>query len=83
MYNATGMGSTKMHVSEEVSDETKQLADKEVKELLNESYDRVKSLLRYNKRGLHRLAKALLEHETLSTEQIKLVLKGKSISAIN
>ena len=74
------MGSTKMHVSEEVSDETKQLTDKEVELLLTQSYKRVKSLLKYNKNKLHRLAKALLEHETINSEQIKLVLQGKSLN---
>lgn len=62
-----------------VSDETKKEIDAEVRKLLDASYLRAKKLLNKHKRELDRLAKALLEHETLTVDEIKLVIRGKEI----
>ena len=53
--------------------------DAEVRKLLDASYQRAKKLLNNHRRELERLAKALLEHETLTAEEIKLVIRGKEI----
>lgn len=62
-----------------LSDETKQLIDDEVKKILQASYDRAKKLLHGHKRELHRLASALLENETLTTDEMKMVIGGKKL----
>eukprot|EP00516_Mucochytrium_quahogii_P005451 CAMPEP_0203749946 /NCGR_PEP_ID=MMETSP0098-20131031/4292_1 /ASSEMBLY_ACC=CAM_ASM_000208 /TAXON_ID=96639 /ORGANISM=" , Strain NY0313808BC1" /LENGTH=671 /DNA_ID=CAMNT_0050639069 /DNA_START=207 /DNA_END=2222 /DNA_ORIENTATION=+ len=62
-----------------VSSETQQKIDQEVRQLLNRSYERSKKLLQSRKKELDRLAKALLEHESLTSDQIKLVVKGKPV----
>jgi len=62
-----------------VSNETMQAIDDEVKQILNASYERAKKLLCSKRRELDRLAAALLEHETLTTEEIKLVINGKAL----
>ena len=56
------------------SSETGRLIEEEVKRLLTESYARVTSLLSGNKDLLHRLAGSLLEHETMTAEQIRDVI---------
>mmetsp|Transcript_13589 Transcript_13589/g.16470 ORF Transcript_13589/g.16470 Transcript_13589/m.16470 type:complete len:686 (+) Transcript_13589:333-2390(+) len=64
-----------------VSNETKQLVDGEVKKILKASYERAKKLLQSHRRELHRLASALLENETLTKEEMKLVIRGKKIES--
>jgi len=62
-----------------LSDETKQKIDDEVHLLLQNSYERAKKLLHGHRKELERLAAALLEHESLTGDQIRLVVKGKKI----
>jgi len=62
-----------------LSDDERKLIDKEVKELLNLSYDRAKRILKTNETQLHRLADALLKYETLTVEEMKLVVEGKPL----
>ncbi|CAK9099378.1 ATP-dependent zinc metalloprotease FTSH 5, partial [Durusdinium trenchii] len=64
-----------------VSNETKQAVDDEVRRILGDSYARAKSLLSKHQKQLHRLAKALLENESLTSDQIRLVIQGKPIPA--
>jgi cell division protease FtsH len=49
----------------EVSAETQELIDRDVRKLVSEAHDEVVELLRDNRDKLDSLAKALLEHETL------------------
>eukprot|EP00897_Mesotaenium_endlicherianum_P002732 jgi/Mesen1/2487/ME000159S01614 len=53
-----------------VSTETRLLIEQEVRDLLQRAYDNAKSILMGHERELHTLAKALLEHETLTGSQI-------------
>ena len=62
-----------------MSNETAQLIDKEIRRIVDEGYDRAKSLLEENRHELEALAKALLEYETLSGDEIKKVLAGETI----
>jgi cell division protease FtsH len=62
----------------EYSEETQCLLDSEVKRIIQEQYDRAKTILLANKDRLETVAKALLEYETLSGQQIKEILeKGR------
>jgi len=63
-----------------VSESTAQLIDEEVKRLVNEANVAARKILEDNMDNLHRLAKALLEYETLTGEEIKLVIEGKEIN---
>ena len=49
----------------EVSPQTQELIDGEVRKLVSDAHDEVETLLRENRDRLDSLAKALLEHETL------------------
>src|SRR4029079_16527441 len=62
-----------------MSDETAQAIDKEIRRIVEQGYDRAKHLLEENRGELETLAKALLEYETLSGDEIKTLLAGGSI----
>jgi len=61
------------------SEETANLIDEEVKKLVEEGYEKAKTILTENLEELHKLASALLEYETLSGDEIKDLLGGKEI----
>ncbi|GMR42010.1 hypothetical protein PMAYCL1PPCAC_12205, partial [Pristionchus mayeri] len=58
---------------------TAELIDTEISRVLIESYRRAKDILVKHKKEHALLAEALLEHETLSAEEIKIVISGKSL----
>jgi len=62
--------------TQNVSEETARLIDSEVKRLIQEGLDEARRILTERGEDLHKLAKALLEFETLSGEEITNVLKG-------
>lgn len=63
----------------DVSEATSQVIDEEVKAIVEQGYDTAKSILTKHLKDLHKLAKALMEYETLSGEQINNLLAGKKI----
>jgi cell division protease FtsH len=62
-----------------MSNETAQAIDKEIRRVVEQGYDRAKNVLNEHRNELETLAKALLEYETLSGDEIKTVLDGGSI----
>jgi cell division protease FtsH len=62
-----------------MSNETAQAIDKEIRRVVEQGYDRAKTLLNEHRKDLDTLAKALLEYETLSGDEIKTVLEGGTI----
>ena len=60
-----------------VSDATAELIDQEVKEIIEAGQRKAKEVLTENRDSLDRLAKALLEHETLTGDEVALLVKGK------
>lgn len=60
-----------------ISDETAKLIDKEVNLLLKDAYDTSKKILNKNMSKLKLMAKSLLKYETIGTEQISAIMKGK------
>jgi cell division protease FtsH len=63
----------------EVSEETAQLVDAEVKRVITQSYDRAKAVLSDNLELLHTIAGALLERETLTREDILMIARGEKL----
>lgn len=59
----------------EVSSETRSASDKAVQRLTQEAYNRSKQLLTTHRSVLDKVAAALLEHETLTGEEIKLLVQ--------
>jgi cell division protease FtsH len=60
-----------------ISEEMKRLIDKEVKRIIKETYERTKEIISQNMDKLENLAKALLERETLTGEEIDKAMKGE------
>lgn len=58
------------------SEETARKIDLEVKKLILESYEKAQNILAENLEVLHRLAKSLLEKETLGGDAIDLLIQG-------
>ena len=65
--------------TQNISEQTAQLIDAEVREIVTTGYDRAKHVLTENIDQLHALAGALLELETLSGDEIKKVLAGEVV----
>ncbi len=63
----------------EVSEQTAQLVDAEVKRVITNAYDRAKAVLAENIDLLHTIANALLERETLTAEDIKMIARGEAL----
>jgi cell division protease FtsH len=62
-----------------VSEETARLIDAEVRGIIDTAYGRAKHILTENREELERLAKGLLEYETLSGDEIRQVLRGEPV----
>ncbi|WP_418594891.1 ATP-dependent zinc metalloprotease FtsH [Ponticoccus sp. (in: a-proteobacteria)] len=60
-----------------VSAETKRLIEEEVRRLISEAYDRAYQILTDRREEWERLAKGLLEYETLTGEEIQRVVRGE------
>ena len=58
----------------EYGDDTAELVDKEVHDLVQESYNKAKEILQKNIRQLHELANLLIEQETVDGEKLKSML---------
>jgi cell division protease FtsH len=65
--------------SKNVSEGTAQIIDDEVRRLVHDGEAQAKSILKKKREDLHTLAKALLEYETLSGDEVARVLKGDKI----
>lgn len=69
------MGHQGQHVSEEMSN----TIDAEVKRIVQEAHDEAERILTKHLDELHIIAKAMLEYETLSGDEIKALLAGEKI----
>ncbi|XVN41817.1 MAG: ATP-dependent zinc metalloprotease FtsH [Rickettsia endosymbiont of Argas persicus] len=65
----------------EISEATAQLIDAEVKRIITERYEFAQNILIKHIDQLHILAKALIEYETLSGQQIKNLLSGRPLDS--
>ncbi len=66
-----------------ISDDTARLIDEEVRRLVEEGEKTSRKILTKNIDDLHKIAKGLLEYETLSAEDIDNILKGKEVEKTN
>ncbi|MFN2565691.1 MAG: ATP-dependent zinc metalloprotease FtsH, partial [Gemmatimonadaceae bacterium] len=63
----------------EVSEQTAQLVDAEVKRVIDQAYDRATAVISENLELLHAIAAALLDRETLTREDIAVLLRGEKL----
>jgi len=61
-----------------LSDATAQMVDGEIRRIIDEQYARARKIIEENKDKVEIMAKALLEWETLDTEQINAIMEGKT-----
>ncbi len=61
-----------------VSDETAHVIDEEVRKIVDSNYARAKAILEDNQDKLHAMADALVEFETLDSDQIDDIMNGKA-----
>ena len=62
----------------QMSDETAHVIDEEVRRVIDRNYDRAKTILEDNMERLHAMADALVQYETIDTEQIKDIMAGRA-----
>ncbi|KAK5174011.1 i-AAA protease yme1 [Saxophila tyrrhenica] len=62
-----------------LSPETKRSIEAEVRRLVEDGRDRATKLLTTNREGLDRLAKALVEYETLGKEEMEKIVRGEKL----
>ena len=62
------------------SEKTAELIDAEVKKIINRNFNRTKELLEKHRDKLIDVAKALLEKEVLTSEELEEIIKGKKIA---
>jgi cell division protease FtsH len=62
-----------------VSEATAREIDAEIKDIIDRAYSKARRILTENVEELHRLARGLLEHETLSGDEIRTVLRGEAV----
>lgn len=65
--------------NQNMSEETARLVDAEIKRLVTEGYEEAKKILQKNRKDWETLAQALIEYETLTGDEIKDILAGKTI----
>ena len=63
---------------EESADDTQQVVDAEVKRFVEEGYQTAQKVIRENIDDLHTIAKALIEYETLTGDEIRGLMDGKT-----
>ena len=62
--------------TQDISHETQIVIDQEVRRIVDEGYTLANTILKTNRKQLDLLAEKLLEYETLSGEEIQIILKG-------
>lgn len=71
---------TKFYAAQKVfSEETGKVIDEEVRRIVDEALQRAKEILTQKRADLEKLAKSLLEYETLTGDEIRDLLAGKEI----
>ncbi len=66
--------------NQNMSEETARLVDAEIKRLVTDGYEEAKKILTKHKKDWETLAAALMEYETLTGDEIKDVLAGKTVN---
>jgi len=62
-----------------MSEQTMQMVDREIRKIIDEQYATARKLIEDNKDKMHAMAAALLEYETIDTEQIDDVMAGRPV----
>jgi cell division protease FtsH len=63
----------------EISEQTSQLVDAEVKRIIESAFERAKTVLTENLDLLHAVARALLDRETLTRDDVEMLARGEQL----
>ncbi len=63
----------------ETSDRTAEVVDVEIKRILEEAYERARTIVENDMETLHQMAQALLDRETIDREEVELLAEGKNL----
>ena len=81
MYDEGGeevfLGRTAAQPSKAMSDETALAIDKEVRSIIDECYEKARSILEEHRSKMDMMADALMQYETIDSEQIDAIMEGK------
>ena len=81
MYDEGGeevfLGRSAAQPSKAMSDETALAIDKEVRSIIDECYEKARSILEEHRSKMDMMADALMQYETIDAEQIDAIMKGK------
>ena len=64
------------------SEESARTVDSEIRQFISDAYSKAKKILTTNLQQLHNMAQALLDFETIDSEEVKLIIKGKPLEAL-
>lgn len=64
------------------SEETAKVIDEEMRDIIDTQYKRAKKLLTDNRSVLDNMARVLIEKETIYTEEVDMLLEGKSVDEV-
>jgi cell division protease FtsH len=73
------LGRDMAHIKD-YSDETAKLIDLEVKRILGDAYNRANTILQENLELLHALSLALIDRETLTGEEVRMIINGETLA---
>ncbi|TDL27465.1 ATP-dependent peptidase [Rickenella mellea] len=76
------IGPVHYQYDDDLSTAKREEIESETQRILVDGYNRAKTLLDEKKDELHRLAEALVEHETLDLAQVRRVIKGEPIESV-
>lgn len=65
--------------SKNISADTAKVIDEEIRAIVDRTYARAENILKNNRQALELLAQGLLEHETLTGEEIKKIIGGEKV----
>lgn len=66
-----------MAQTKEISDQTAQKIDEEVRNIVDRNFQRAATILQENVKTLHLMAEALIKYETIDAAQIQAILAGE------
>jgi cell division protease FtsH len=62
------------------SDRTAEMIDSEIKSLIDEAYADARGIIEANREKLELVARALLKYETLSGDEVRAIIEGKTLN---
>ena len=71
-----------MATHSQYSEETAKMIDEEVRAIVTEQLERARKLLTENKSILENMARVLIERETIYTEEVEMLMEGKSYTEV-